>query len=51
MELLKLPKVRIYGQKNFNHKIATSLFASRNFEATSVREIAEESGLSVPGME
>ena len=31
-------------------KVATSLFAARGFEATSVRRIAGESGLSVPGM-
>ena len=31
-------------------KVATSLFASNGFEATSVRKIAAESGLSVPGM-
>ena len=31
-------------------KVATSLFAARGFEATSVRKIAGESGLSVPGM-
>lgn len=31
-------------------KAATSLFAANGFEATSVRRIASESGLSVPGM-
>jgi len=31
-------------------KVATGLFASKGFEATSVRKIAGESGLSVPGM-
>lgn len=31
-------------------KVATGLFASKGFDATSVRKIAAESGLSVPGM-
>jgi AcrR family transcriptional regulator len=31
-------------------KVATDLFADKGFEATSVRKIAAESGLSVPGM-
>lgn len=31
-------------------KIATGLFADKGFKATSVRKIAAESGLSVPGM-
>lgn len=31
-------------------KIATAFFASRGFEATSVRTIAAQAGLSVPGM-
>jgi AcrR family transcriptional regulator len=31
-------------------KVATELFASRGFDGTSVRNIAEKAGLSVPGM-
>ena len=31
-------------------KVATGLFAEKGFEATSVRKLAAESGLSVPGM-
>ena len=31
-------------------KVATSLFSSNGFKATSVRKIAADSGLSVPGM-
>lgn len=31
-------------------KVATHLFATKGFEATSVRKIAADSGLSVPGM-
>ena len=31
-------------------KVATELFASRGFDRTSVRNIAEKAGLSVPGM-
>lgn len=31
-------------------KVATHLFAAKGFEATSVRKIASDSGLSVPGM-
>lgn len=31
-------------------KVSKSLFSSKGFEATSVRKIAAESGLSVPGM-
>ncbi|MBN2125100.1 MAG: TetR family transcriptional regulator [Deltaproteobacteria bacterium] len=31
-------------------KVATALFASKGFEATPVRRIAAEAGLSVPGM-
>ncbi len=31
-------------------KAATALFASKGFEGTSVRNIAEKSGISVPGM-
>jgi AcrR family transcriptional regulator len=31
-------------------KVATGLFADKGFEATSVRKLAAESGLSVPGM-
>jgi AcrR family transcriptional regulator len=37
-------------KRAFIIKVATGLFATKGFEATSVRKIAAESGLSVPGM-
>ena len=38
------------GKKERILKVAATLFAANGFEATSVRRIASESGLSVPGM-
>lgn len=37
-------------KRAFIIKVATDLFATKGFEATSVRKIAADSGLSVPGM-